>query len=275
MQTLNIIGAGRVGKSFGRLFCEHSVFEIAQIYTRNANSNLAALEFIGAGTGITNLALVRAADVTLLTVPDDQLVHTARTLLEHNALASKSILFHCSGSKSSQDLSMQVPALDDLQIQLASVHPVRSFADPISVSKDFSNTICTIEGSAPALAALTLAFNAIGAQLLPIAPHSKMLYHAASVFASNYLVTLMDIAIDAYCAAGVPPVFANKMAHALATKSLENVINLGPAAALTGPIKRGDMETVEYQQAIVKEWDASRGAVYQAFVAPTLVLAKK
>jgi predicted short-subunit dehydrogenase-like oxidoreductase (DUF2520 family) len=275
MQKINIIGAGRVGKSLGRLFRLNNVFEIAQVYTQTVESNLAALEFIGAGCGVTHLVQTSAADVTLLAVPDDQLVSTTHTLLAHNALAAGSLLFHCSGSKSSLDLLAQVPALGELQIQVASVHPVRSFADPAAVSQNFSNTICTIEGSAQALALLTPAFEAIGAQLLPIAPESKMLYHAASVFASNYLVTLMDIAIEAYCAAGVAPEFANKMAQALATRSLENVFNLSPAAALTGPIKRGDMETVANQQITVSEWDATSGAVYQAFVAPTLALARK
>jgi predicted short-subunit dehydrogenase-like oxidoreductase (DUF2520 family) len=275
MQKLNIIGAGRVGKSLARLFFENHIFEIAQVYTQSAETNLTALEFIGSGSGVTGISQVQAVDITLLAVPDDQLVNTTEALLQYDALPAGGVLFHCSGSKSSLDLLAQVPALDRLQIQLASVHPVRSFADPSAVVKDFSGTICSIEGSVQALAVLESAFIKIGAQLITITPDAKMLYHAASVFASNYLVTLIDIAIDAYCAAGIPLDSAHKMAQGLSTKSLENVFNLGSMSALTGPIKRGDMQTVEHQQEVVTAWDAERGAVYQAFIAPTLALAQK
>jgi predicted short-subunit dehydrogenase-like oxidoreductase (DUF2520 family) len=275
MQKINIIGAGRVGKSLARLFFEKQIFEIAQVYTQSAETNSMALEFIGSGSGITNIGQIRAAEITLLSVPDDQLTEVAQALLAHNALPSNSVLFHCSGSKSSLDLSTQIPELNNLQIQLASVHPVRSFADPAAVVIDFSGTICSIEGSAQALTVLESAFMQIGAQLITIKPEAKMLYHAASVFASNYLVTLMDIAIDAYCAAGIPAESAHKMAQALSSKSLENVFNLGTAAALTGPIKRGDMLTVAYQQEVVTAWDVQRGAIYQDFIGPTLALAQK
>lgn len=275
MQKINVIGAGRVGKSLARLFSEKQVFEIAQVYTQSDQSNLLALEFIGSGSGVTKIDQIRPAEITLLAVPDDQLVAATRTLLSHNALPSASVLFHCSGSKSSLDLSIQLPDLERLQIQLASVHPVRSFADPAAVVSDFVGTICSIEGSVQALTVLESAFARIGAQLIAIKPDAKMLYHAASVFASNYLVTLMDVAIEAYCAAGIPAESAHKMAQALSSKSLENVFNLGTAAALTGPIKRGDMQTVACQQEVVAAWDAQRGAIYQAFVAPTLALAQK
>ncbi len=275
MQKINIIGAGRVGKSLARLFFDKQIFEIAQVYTRSAETNLAVLKWIGAGVGVTQLAHIKPCDITLLAVPDDQLAEITLALVNAKGLASNGVLFHCSGSQSSADLLTQVPALKQLNIELASVHPVRSFADPESVVRDFANSICSIEGSAQALQILEPAFVGIGAQLLKIDPDSKMLYHAASVFASNYLVTLMDIAIDAYCAAGVPVESAHKMAQALAGKSLENVFSLGTAAALTGPIKRGDMKTVARQHGVVAAWDAERGVVYQAFIEPTLDLAKK
>lgn len=275
MQRINIIGAGRVGKSLTRLFFDKQIFEIGQVYTRSIESNSLALKFIGAGVGATQIAHIKPSEITMLAVPDDQLADATLALVHAEALASNGVLFHCSGSQSSADLLIQIPALSQLQIQLASVHPVRSFADPESVVKDFANSICTMEGSPQALAILEPAFAGIGAQLLKIDPDSKMLYHAASVFASNYLVTLMDIAINAYCAAGVPAESAYKMAQALAGKSLENVFSLGTASALTGPIKRGDMKTVARQQEVVAAWDAERGAVYQAFIEPTLDLARK
>ncbi|MFA9275737.1 MAG: Rossmann-like and DUF2520 domain-containing protein [Candidatus Aquirickettsiella gammari] len=275
MLSLNIIGAGRVGQTLGRLFSDHQQFEIAQVFNLTAQKNRAALAFIGAGKSLSELALILSADITLLSVPDDDFRAATESLISAQALPRGSILFHCSGSKSSQDLGNLCPALQALDIRLASIHPVRSFADPAVVCRDFSGTICSVEGDAQALAVLSPAFEAIGARIVEIDPKQKLLYHAASVFASNYLVTLMDTAITAYCAAGIEPAMAQQMAASLAGKTLENVFALGAQQALTGPIKRGDMQTVTTQAATVSAWDADRGALYQAFVLPTIDLAKR
>lgn len=275
MLSLNIIGAGLVGQTLGRLFSDHQQFEIAQVFNLSAQKNQGALTFIGAGKSLSELTLCQPADITLLSVPDDDFLVVTESLINAHALARGSILFHCSGSKSSQDLGRLCPALQTLEIQLASIHPVRSFADPAAVCRDFFGTICSVEGDAQALAVLLPAFEAIGARIVEIDPKQKLLYHAASVFASNYLVTLMDAAIAAYCAAGIELSMAQQMAASLAGKTLENVFVLGTQQALTGPIKRGDMQTVTKQAATVSAWDADRGALYQAFVLPTIDLAKR
>ncbi|MFZ6820656.1 Rossmann-like and DUF2520 domain-containing protein [Undibacterium sp. Ji22W] len=275
MLRLNIIGAGRVGQTLGHLFRHHHQFDIAQVFNQTSQKNRDALAFIGAGTRLLELVSAMPADVTLLSVPDDDFLVVTESLINAQALAPRSIMFHCSGSKSSQDLRRTCPALQTLEIQLASIHPVRSFAVPATVCRDFSGTICSVEGDIQALAVLLPAFEAIGARIVEINPQQKLLYHAASVFASNYLVTLMDTAIATYCAAGVEFDMAQQMAASLAGKTLENVFALGTQQALTGPIKRGDMQTVTTQAAAVSAWDTDRGALYQAFVSPTVKLAKQ
>ena len=106
-----------------------------------------------------------------------------------------------------------------------------------------------------------------------LSAESKLLYHAGSVFASNYLVTLLDTALRSYQAAGIPDELALAMAAPLARQSMENVFTMGASSALTGPIARGDMKTAIQQQTVVAEWDTNAGALYQAFVPPTQVLA--
>jgi predicted short-subunit dehydrogenase-like oxidoreductase (DUF2520 family) len=275
MLSLNIIGAGRVGKSLGRLFCHHHVFQIAQVFNLSSASNQAALAFIGEGQAVNDIAKVNSSDITLLAVPDDAFALAIAQLITAGALKPQTILFHCSGSKSSKDLLRLCPNLEHLQIQLASIHPVRSFADPDEVCSDFAGTICSVEGNPQALAILNPAFTSIGARLVNIDSENKLLYHAASVFASNYLVTLMDTAIATYVAAGVEEKLAQQMAQSLASKTLENVFKFGTSKALTGPIKRGDQQTVQEQAATVQTWDADQGALYQAFIQPTIKLAKR
>ena len=271
MKTLSIIGAGKVGKVFGRCFHQRSVFDITQVLNRHMTSSLAACQFIDvpAHVAVTGFTHLTPSDIWMLAVGDDQIAAVCDSLHQQNLLHAESIIFHCSGSKPSTVLSTAMLR----GAAVASIHPVASFADPKHVAENFEGTICSIEGDPRALAALVPALSTIGARVAQISAESKLLYHAGSVFASNYLVTLLDTALRSYQAAGIPDELALAMAAPLARQSMENVFTMGASSALTGPIARGDMKTAIQQQTVVAEWDTNAGALYQAFVPPTQVLA--
>lgn len=272
MLSLNVVGAGRLGKSLARLMALQGV-PIAGVFNRSAHQAALACAFIGQGRPCISLAQLPKACVHLLAVPDDALSGVTASLLQTSLFQPGDILFHCSGSKSSMELRQQFPQLDELQVALASVHPLFSFADPERAIVQFPDTICSMEGDAFALEKLRPLFEQIGAKLVTIDANKKMLYHAGSVFASNYLVSLLDTAMRAYVGAGVPQELAQTMAHSLAQSSLNNVFEMGAAAALTGPIKRGDLTTVRLQEQVVRSWNGVRGDLYTAFIAPTGELA--
>jgi predicted short-subunit dehydrogenase-like oxidoreductase (DUF2520 family) len=268
--TLNLVGAGHVGRALGRLFASGGAFTVQDVLTRNAASAREAVDFIGAGQACTTLAQMRPAQVWMLAVGDDAIVPACEALATHGQLAG-AIVFHCSGAKASGELQAARAA----GAHVASVHPVRSFADPQAVAADFAGTFCGIEGDEEALGLLEPAFAAIGARLVRIDPAAKTVYHAAAVFASNYLVTVVDAALRAYEAAGVPAEVARELARPLATEALANVFRLGPEAALSGPVARGDFATVARQQEAVMRWDAATGRLYEALVPPTVELARR
>lgn len=268
--TLNVIGAGRVGRVLARLFAQSGALQVQDVLTRSPDSARAALDFIGAGTAAPDLQAMRPADVWMLAVGDDQIEPVAGALAAIHGL-DDAVAFHCSGARAAD-------ALDPLARRgawTASVHPVRSFADPESVASRFAGTFCGIEGAPQALERLAPALAAIGARPVAIGSETKTVYHAASVFASNYLVTVMDAALRAYAAAGVPPELARELAAPLATETLANVLRLGPEAALTGPIARGDTATVARQQAALDAWDKQTGNTYQALADATWTLARR
>jgi len=190
----------------------------------------------------------------MITVPDDQIKSCSQQLQERGLINSKTIVFHCSGALDSSEL--------DLGTGAASLHPLRSFADPLYVAQHFIPTICTLEGDQQAKAGLTLACQKIGAQIVEIDREGKALYHAAAVFASNYLVTLMDAALQTFEAAGIEPDMAVRMAKPLAQETFNNIFQLGTQQALTGPIARGDSQTVERHHAALKKWDKNMAALY-------------
>jgi predicted short-subunit dehydrogenase-like oxidoreductase (DUF2520 family) len=268
--TLNIIGAGHLGRTLGRLFAASGAFAVQDVLTRSAASAHDAIAFIGAGHAAAGPDRMRRADAVMLAVSDDQIEPACAALAAAGALDGV-LVFHCSGAKSSAALQ----AAADKGALTASMHPVRSFADPAAVARDFAGTWCGVEGDPRALALIGPALAAIGARPVAIDAAAKTVYHAASVFASNYLVTVLDAALRAYQAAGIPDDVARELARPLATETLENVLRLGPRAALSGPIARGDFATVARQQAALDGWESATGELYRALAAATTRLAAK
>lgn len=266
--TLNIVGAGHVGRVLGRLFAASGSLHVQEVQTRSIDSARDAVAFVGAGEAVASVQ--RRADVWMLAVGDDQIAPVCAQLAA-TGLLQGAVVFHCSGAKSSAELR----AARDAGALVASVHPVRSFADAAAVAQDFAGTFCGVEGDAAALAQLASVLAAIGARVVEIDAAAKTVYHAAAVFASNYLVTVVDAALRAYEAAGVPADVARELARPLATETLANVFRLGPEAALSGPIARGDMQTVARQQQAVDGWDGPTGALYAALVDATTTLARR
>jgi predicted short-subunit dehydrogenase-like oxidoreductase (DUF2520 family) len=268
--TLNIVGAGHVGRALGRVFAARGVFAVQDVLTRSPASAQAGVAFIGAGRAVDSIAALRPTRAWMLAVSDDRIGEVAK-LLARDCKVEGAVVFHCSGAKASTELA----PLRDAGALVASVHPVRSFADPEGVAANFAGTFCGVEGDEQALALLVPALEAAGARIVPIDAAAKTVYHAASVFASNYLVTVLDAALRAYQAAGIPEPVARELARPLAGETLANVLRLGAEQALSGPIARGDADTVARQQAAVDAWDGPTGRLYAALAEATWDLARK
>lgn len=239
--------------------------------SRHEASARAAIDFIDAGTVATSMDTASHADVWMLSVPDDEIENQAEALLARDDLSESTIVFHCSGAKSSTVLDR----LRQRGVAIASVHPVRSFANPSALVSDFAGTYCGIEGDDAAVEILRGAFTEIGAQVFSLSAEHKRRYHAASVFASNYLVSLIDVAQRCYESAGIAPELAQRLAEPLASKTLENCFRMCTTSALTGPIKRGDMNSVALQLQDLQSWDAEVAALYEAFIPLTQNVAQR
>ncbi|SNS76307.1 Predicted oxidoreductase, contains short-chain dehydrogenase (SDR) and DUF2520 domains [Noviherbaspirillum humi] len=259
MKTLNIIGAGALGRTVGRMWQQAGVFAIGDVVNRSAASAADAVRFIGGGRPLSEIADMREADAILIATPDGAIAETAAVLARTPLDFAGRIVFHCSGALPSALLA-PVEARGAL---IASVHPIRSFAVPENVISDFAGTFCGVEGNEQALAVLEPGFAALGARLVRIDPDAKTLYHAAAVFAANYPVTLLDIAVQAYGKAGIAPETALQMMAPLAMHAVRNALAAGPKAALSGPAARGDWETLKRQQSALQEWDDELARLYE------------
>ncbi len=264
MKTLNIIGAGRVGRSLAHLWHKQGVFAIQDVLTRSQTSADEAVQFIGSGRAVLHMSDMRAADAWMLAVPDSQINAVANDVSNMTVagvfIASDAIIFHCSGALSSHVLQ-PVKALGYL---VASAHCILSFSSPSSAVKQFLGTPCALEGDVLAKQTLQPAFENIGANCFDIAEKDKILYHAAAVFATNFLPVLHVVAADLWRSSGMPEAMIAPLNASLLEKAVQNIAMQGAAKALTGPAARGDTELVALQGKAVTDWNADAGSAYAA-----------
>mgnify|MGYP001607953151 CR=1 FL=1 len=270
LKKLNIIGAGRVGQALGRLWREAGIFTIGGIVNRTPESARKAAAFIGAGAPVESIAALPAADLTMIATPDDEIALCVSALRKNNNLQNQ-IVFHCSGALPS---SLLLPA-SETGAFIASVHPVKSIADASDCVKTFAGTWCGVEGDAQALAVLEDALQKCSAKTFPVNPVQKTLYHTANVFICNYLTALMDVGLDCYERAGVPRETAIEITRPMIAETIRNIQTRGTAAALTGPIARGDMKTVEKQMQALRAWNPDYAALYEQLGKVATVLAQE
>lgn len=237
MPILSCIGAGRVGKTLCYLLSKQ--LRIGQIINPSIASGRRAVDFIGSGEATTINAL-KKADIWLIATPDKDIESATKQLLAADVLQPDNIVFHCSGLLPSSILHNQLEGLN-----VASVHPIHSFADPQLSIDSFSGTYCAIEGSEKAVDQLTKLFSSLGALPFAINRQHKDLYHAATVMACNYLVSLLHISDQMMHKAGVDKAQTGRPLEPLIRQTMENYLSLGGKQALTGPIARGDIETIE------------------------------
>jgi len=128
----------------------------------------------------------------------------------------------------------------------------------------FAGTPCALEGQATTLAALEPLFQRIGARCFTLPSADKLRYHAAAVFATNFLPVLQATAEALWLDSGVPPELLPQLRATLLRNAVDNLLALGPAGALTGPAARGDTALVHRQGESVAQWNPQAGAAYAA-----------
>jgi len=178
-------------------------------------------------------------DAIVIAVPDRAVAEVAERLASLDLHPSIPIL-HTSGSRSTEVLR----PLARRGHSVGSMHPLAAIADPVDGADRLAGATWGVEGGGAAEALAERIVLACGGRAVRIAPGGKPAYHAAAVFASNYAVALLGVAERLMEQAGVEAEAARTALAALAAGAVENVAARGPAAALTGPIVRGDAETV-------------------------------
>lgn len=207
--------------------------------------------------------------LVLLTVPDDAIAEVAERLAGSGQLGEGHVVAHCSGALGSEVLG----PLRRCGCAVGSMHPLQTFPDAEAGATRFAGSWCFIEGDASAVAALEAFVEGLGARAERIATDAKPLYHAAAVLACNCWVPLIEAACRLADRAGIAEADFLPALRPLLEATVANVVDRGPAAALTGPVVRGDAETLAREVHAMAGADPRAGSLYNAAGLWTLDLA--
>ena len=264
-----IIGCGRVGTALARHLSEAG-YQPAGFYSRSRDSALNAAEQAGNKSAVFDNPWAAAAKavVVFITTPDQAIAPVCQAIADNTGFKEKAAVLHCSGALSSNILS----AASSLGASIGSMHPLQSFA-VVTEGNPFVGIKVAVEGDAAAADSAWEMAKDLGADPFSIRTAGKTLYHAAAVVASNYLVTLMRLSFELLQASGVPSSEAYGVLKPLIRGTLNNIDQVGIPDALTGPIARGDVETVSDHLAAIRQLSPDAADLYTRLGLATIEIA--
>jgi predicted short-subunit dehydrogenase-like oxidoreductase (DUF2520 family) len=188
--------------------------------------------------GPRNLSL-RDADTIVLAVPDGAIGSLAEELRAEAGVNRRHVVLHLSGLR---DRGALAP-LFGTGAALGSFHPLQTISDPATAAARFAGAYAGIEGDERALAMAESLAASLRMTPVRIPSGAKPAYHAGATFAANYTTALVAVAERLAADAGIDPDVTHRLYLPLVRGAAAN-LEAGPVAALTGPVRRGDVETV-------------------------------
>lgn len=240
-ERLFFVGPGRAGLSLGYALWQAGAIDSITYSGRKPDPPPHPLFISGVARYVFGMERPEPGTTAVfLGVPDEVLPGISVALAAHGDAPPGCAAFHLSGALGTDALAPLVEKGYDV----GSIHPLQSLADPILGAELLKGVFFAVSGEPAAISAARRILNPLGGSVLTIPVTRRPLYHAAAVFASNYLAGLIGAAGRLMALAGVPEDEALQAILPLARGSLENLGRLGPVRALTGPVSRGDVETV-------------------------------
>lgn len=243
-----IIGTGGLGKALGRVLYDadipvKSIFNRSEHKARNLAEELnveIAASFPSSGAELGDLVFITVNDQAIEAVAD-------RLAKLENDFPGCTVV-HCSGSEAAEILA----PVQEKGAAIASLHPLQTFTDDARADI-FRGIYFSLQGDQESFPLLQHIVGRLGAKTLKINKDQKAHLHAAAVIASNYLNSLLNASVETAELSDLPGKQVKKALMPLIKTGLENIENSSFQESLTGPIKRGDIETVEKHRKLLNE----------------------
>jgi len=274
-KTVAIIGAGRVGSAIGFLL-NRAGYRITAVAAQSMKSAEKAATFIGRGEPLADAARAAAqAELIFITTPDRSIKEVCDRIVAGGGVRAGSLVVHTSGAHTLDLLD----AVIKQGAKRAVIHPLQSVPSSEQGVQVLPGSYFRIEADPEARETAKEIVRALGGLEL-VMPRwssdkdSAALYHAGAVAVSNYFVALVDYGLKFYGALGADKEEALKAVLPLIKGTLRNIEALGIPEALTGPIMRGDGETVRGHLEAMGKRAPELVALYKALGRQTVAVAR-
>lgn len=248
-----VVGAGRVGTALARLLASGEDPQLVGLWSLTREEAQAATEVVGIPCAHGPFPVdIAQADWVVISVTDPAVPAVAGALLDAGLLRTgrcRAVL-HCGGFRpASQALKCLMGHLP-----VGTLHPLLSVASPEQAARSLPRAYIGLEGDPVAVEAGEAIARALGSSTFNLPEGEGMgLYHAAAVMASNHAVALWEGSRQLMEQAGIPAEQVTGILTPLLRSTVENTETLGLPEALTGPVRRGDVETVARQAALLRQ----------------------
>ena len=233
------IGAGKVGCSLGKFLSTHGV-EVAGYYDRDTEYAEEAARFTGSVRFFSVEDAVRESDMLFITVPDG-VISSVFDEIKVFDIREKYIC-HCSGSISAADAFVGIESTGAYEY---SVHPLFAANDRFETYRELADAFFTLEGDESHIDDIRKVLEDAGLKVKRIHSSDKAKYHLAAVITSNMVLGLIDSGIDLLMDCGFKEEEARLAIRPLVIGNVTHALDAGTVKALTGPVERGDVRTLE------------------------------
>jgi predicted short-subunit dehydrogenase-like oxidoreductase (DUF2520 family) len=234
---IGIIGAGKVGISIGYVLKQKGmdIGAVSDIFEASIDT---AKTYLGDDVLYVNdnIEVVKASDIIAVTTQDRIIKEVALEIIEKMESLEGKLFFHTSGAHPATLLS----PLETKGARLGALHPLQTFPDIDSAINVLPDTYIFIEGGEDSIDVLREIGANLGSGVVRLKGEEKVLYHLCAVIVCNLLCALL------YAGENIMDKIDIKLQpfFPIIKATLNNIENKGPLMSLTGPIVRGDMETV-------------------------------
>ncbi len=237
-----IIGAGKLGCSIGIALKNKGYIPVG-VYSKSEGSQKSLCDKLNIVSDNTYLGVVKDADLIFITVADSQIKSVSEQIAEmlSKDLVSEKIFFHCSGASTS-DILYDIARISGI---VASLHPIQTFPDRDTGWRNLSHIYFGFEGDERAKVVADKIVDVLDSRLLTINKDDKAIYHAAACILSNYTVALADTAGRLFASIGIDAKEGVDALMPLLRTTVSNIDNYGVNHSISGPISRGDIDTIK------------------------------
>ena len=237
MLKLGFIGAGTVGTALAVRLSSKG-YQVIAVSSRSQTSARKLAQAVNGCHAFNNSQDVAdTAELIFITTPDDAIAPVASEIRWHRGQS----VVHCSGALSTDILE----SARKLGTQVGAFHPLQTFASVKQAIENIPGSTFAVEAEEPLLSTLKDMATALDGRWIELKANDKVAYHAAAVIACNYLVTLVKLATDLWQSFNIPQSQATQALLPLIRGTIHNIDTVGIPQCLTGPIARGDIETIK------------------------------